>query len=77
MSYTFIEEYRKGTRKCALQSCCDLAYAVAKLAILRHMDRVPHVQNHVTFQTHFNGSISPLFYYILKTKTLLTEFVGY
>ena len=29
----------------------------AKHAILRHVDPVPNVQNHVTFRTHFTGSI--------------------
>ena len=36
-------------RKCALQSYCDLAYAVVNYAITRRMDPVPNVQNHVTF----------------------------
>ena len=56
----FIEDYRKRYhlfRKCALQSCCDLAYAVANRAISCHMDHMLNMRNHVTFRTHFNGSI--------------------
>ena len=31
--------------------------AARKTRILRHADPVPNVQNHVTFRTHFTGSI--------------------
>ena len=41
-------------------------HMVSKCVITGHMDHVPNVQNHVTFRTHFNGSIlSSLLLYTL------------
>ena len=46
----------------------------AKYAILRHADPVPNVQNHVTFRTHFTGSIlSPLLLYTLDNTGVIGQ----
>ena len=62
-------------RKCVIQCCCcDLAYAVAKCEITRHMDHVPNVQNHVYLPNIFFDSsiLSSHLLYTLASSTMAT-----